>query len=212
MKNNTKMMMAVTTGICLLPMVMGVLLYSQLPDQIPVHFNAQGDADGYASKFLACFGLPMMMAAINAAVHFFMEADPRKQNQSPRLKRISMWLVPVISMIVVPMSLLISLGKDIPVQIVIPVLVGLLIILCGNYLPKSRQNYTIGIKLPWTLTSEDNWNKTHRLAGFLWMIAGGLMIVLTFAGVVNTAVLMSIIGVIVLFPIIYSYLIYRKDI
>ena len=88
---------------------------------------------------------------------------------------------------------------------------GVIFLVTGNYLPKCRQNYTIGIKLPWTLDDEENWNYTHRLAGKLWMIGGVLIILLGFQTVVPPmAVSLTIIVVVTMIPAIASYLYYKK--
>ena len=90
-------------------------------------------------------------------------------------------------------------------------LVGVMFIVVGNFLPKARQNYTIGIKIPWTLASEENWNKTHRLAGFLWMICGAIMVILTLCGKMASVWMMIVAAVMVGVPVVYSYLMYRKE-
>jgi len=92
-------------------------------------------------------------------------------------------------------------------------LVGLVLIVFGNYLPKSRQNDFIGIKLPWTLNDTDNWNKTHRLAGYVYIVCGALLIIANllldnrFAYI---SVDIIIIAALALIPIIYSYSLYRR--
>ena len=83
-------------------------------------------------------------------------------------------------------------------------------IIIGNYLPKARQNYTIGIKIPWTLANEENWNRTHRLAGYLWMICGILMIIISLTRFVPTEWLVGIFLIMVLIPCIYSYWMHAK--
>jgi len=89
-----------------------------------------------------------------------------------------------------------------------PVLMGVLFVIIGNYLPKCKQNYTIGIKIPWTLNNEENWNKTHRFAGWLWT-ACGLLVILT--GFIGGFWLFMIVTLLMVFaPIIYSYLLHRK--
>ena len=93
----------------------------------------------------------------------------------------------------------------------IPILIGLLFIVIGNYMPKTKQSYTMGIKLPWTLASEENWNRTHRLAGFLWVIGGVYFLAMTFIGWSLVAFLIPL-AVMVLVPAVYSYLLYRKGI
>ena len=92
----------------------------------------------------------------------------------------------------------------------LPVFMGLLFAVIGNYMPKCKQNYTIGIKIPWTLNNEENWNKTHRFAGWLWT-AGGIIMMLTgfFGGFWIFFVVMLLM---VLAPVLYSYILHRKGV
>ena len=99
-----------------------------------------------------------------------------------------------------------------PTETIVPLLVGILFVVIGNYLPKTKQSYTMGIKLPWTLASEENWNRTHRLAGFLWVIGGILLILLTLLRLWNTWTFLLVIIPMSVVPMIYSYLLYRKGI
>ena len=95
-------------------------------------------------------------------------------------------------------------------EAVMPVLVGLVLTVVGNYMPKCKQNYTIGIKIPWTLHSEENWNRTHRFAGRLWVVCGlGIMVTGFLGGFWYT---MSLVLLMVLAPLLYSYLLHRKGI
>jgi len=101
------------------------------------------------------------------------------------------------------------LGYKISVESIMPVFMGILFFVLGFILPKCKQNYTIGIKLPWTLHDEENWNKTHKLAGKLWVYGG---IVMTVVGLFNlTFIFMTIIFALVIIPTVYSYLLYRKQ-
>ena len=85
-----------------------------------------------------------------------------------------------------------------------------MIIIIGNYLPKARQNYTIGIKIPWTLANEENWNRTHRLAGYLWMICGILMVLICLTQLVPSEWLIGIILFMTLVPCVYSFWLHTK--
>ena len=87
---------------------------------------------------------------------------------------------------------------------------GLILIVVGNYLPKARQNYTIGIRIPWTLASEENWNRTHRLAGYLWVIGGILMIIAALTGIANAKWMLAIFFILALVPFVYSYWLHVK--
>ena len=91
-----------------------------------------------------------------------------------------------------------------------PILMGLIFAIIGNYMPKCKQNYTIGIKIPWTLSSEENWNRTHRFAGRLWVVCGLVIILTAFLG--GFELFLGIALVMALAPVLYSYALYRKGI
>jgi uncharacterized membrane protein len=201
----------ITTAVCLLPLILSIALYDKLPDQVAVHFNTAGEPDNYASKFFAAIGLPLIMAAINIVTHVMLDSDPRRMNASAAIKYLSKWLIPALTVILMPITLFIALGYDIPVQIIVPAFVGVIIAAIGNYLPKCKQNYTVGIKLPWTLNSEENWNRTHHMAGYLWII-GGLFLILGSCLRAPGTFLAAVIILIALIPSFYSYWLYRKGI
>lgn len=212
MKNN-KRILWITSLLCLLPLLFSVIVYRSLPEQIAIHWNSAGVADNYVHKALAAFGLPIVFFAINLFSKIRLLNDPR-EGQSQAIMQLSIWLIPVMSIILVPVTLAIAMGADIPIVMICTLLVGLLLVVFGNYLPKSRQNYTIGVKLPWTLNNADNWNKTHRLAGYLWIAGGVLLIISNFLlprAFAQIAVTVIIVVVLVLVPIIYSYSLYKQE-
>ena len=209
MKKKTNSTLIITTLVCLLPIILALVLYDKLPDQVAIHFDINGRPDNYLPKAVAVFGLPLFLAGINLFSHFMLDHDPRKENASIAMKLIGKWTAPVISLIVMPVTLFMAMGADIPITMLVTGLVGFLLVICGNYLPKSRRNYTVGIKLPWTLDSDENWNKTHRFAGPVWVVGGFLFIATAF--VPAPYVGMGIIVALVALPTVYSYLIYRKE-
>ena len=95
-------------------------------------------------------------------------------------------------------------------EVIMPIFIGIVFTIIGNYLPKCKQNYTIGIKIPWTLNSEENWNKTHRFAGKLWTVCGLAMILTGFFG--GFWVSLPIVLLMVLAPFLYSYSLHRKGV
>jgi len=209
MKN--KKTLIITSLICLLPIIVGALVYRRLPETIATHFDLNGVPDGWSSRAFAVFGLPGILMAVNLLLPFALQADPKHKNMSGALVNITIWIIPVLSLLCSWLTLGYALGYDTRIDKILPVFVGLLFILIGNYLPKTKQSYTMGIKLPWTLASEENWNRTHRLAGFLWVLGGVYFIVMSFLGWSLIAFLIPI-AVMVLVPTVYSYLLYRKGI
>lgn len=209
MKN--KKTLVITSLICLLPIIVGALVYKRLPETIATHFDLNGNPDGWSSRAFAVFGLPAILLAVNLLLPIMLRADPKHENMSGALVNITIWTIPVLSLICSGLTLGRALGYDVRIERVLPVFMGVLFILIGNYLPKTKQSYTMGIKLPWTLASEENWNRTHRLAGFLWVLGGVYFIVISFIGWSVPAFVLPL-AVMVLLPIVYSYLLYRKGI
>lgn len=214
MNMSKKTVMWVTSTLCLLPIVFSAVVYASLPDQIAIHWNSAGTPDNFVHKAMAAFGIPVLFLVINLISKMSLLNDPKGDGQPQAVKRFVIWLIPAMSIILVPVTLSIAMGADIPIVMLGTLMVGIVLIIKGNYLPKSRQNYTIGIKLPWTLNDADNWNKTHRLAGYL-SIAGGVLIIgcnfLLADKVVQISLTAVIVTILVLIPVLYSFVLYKRE-
>ena len=208
-KKNWKFLL-ITSLMLLLPIVAGLLLWNQLPDQMPTHWNAAGEVDSWSSKPFAVFGLPALMLVIHWVCVLGTQADPKKDNHSTKILHLVLWICPVLSIFLHAVTYAAALGKEVRMEMIMPILIGLMLTVVGNYLPKCKQNYTIGIKLPWTLSSEENWNKAHRFAGRLWTVCGLAIILTGFFG--GFWVFLPIVLLMVLAPCVYSYCLYRKGV
>lgn len=208
MKKTINRTMIITSIICLIPFLISIIFYNSLPDQVATHFDFQGRPDGYSSKIFAAFGLPSFMLIINIILNFFLDNDPKKANVSKTINTITKWIIPVLAIVMQCLTVAYAVGKNINISIVVSIFVGMLFMIIGNYLPKCKQNYTVGIKTPWTLNNEEVWNKTHKIAGYLWVIGGFIITISSFIGIEHiTFWVFVIIG---FFPIIYSYVLYKK--
>ena len=208
-KKNWKLLL-ITSIIILLPVVAGLLLWDQLSEQMPTHWNAAGEIDGWGSKAFVIFGLTGFMLAAQWLCVLGTCADPKKQNHPEKVLHLVLWIIPVLTVVLQTMAYAVALGKEVRIEVVTPIMIGLILTIVGNYMPKCKQNYTIGIKIPWTLNSEENWNRTHRLAGWIWTF-GGIVVMLTgFFG--GFWVFLPIVFIMVLAPIIYSYILYRRGV
>lgn len=197
-----------TSIITLLPMLAGILLWPRLPESVATHFGWDGAANGWSSKGFAVFGLPLILLAAHLICAVVTANDPKRKNIAGKMYGLVLWICPLTSLICAVCIYGYMLDIQLDVWLWSSVLEGVLLIVVGNYLPKCRQNYTVGIKLPWTLADEENWNKTHRLAGWVWVI-GGVVVLLNALFRIETlflAVLLLVIGI----PTIYSFALYRK--
>lgn len=190
----------------------GLVLYSRLPERVPTHFDFSGTPDGWSSRPFAVFGLPCLLAALNVFLYACLNRDPKRANMSGALKTVSQWSLPVLSVLCYGLTLTAALGYPSRIEIVVPLLTGILLLVIGNYLPKTKQSYTMGIKLPWTLQSEENWTRTHRLSGFLWVLCGFVMIPLSLLRLWSGWLFGVLLAVMVLIPAVYSYALHRKGI
>ena len=206
-KKNLKVLI-ITSVILLLPILAGLILWNQLPEQMPTHWNAAGEVDGWSGKAFAVFGLPLIMVAAQWLCMLGTAADPKKNNHSEKVLHLVLWIVPALSVVLHAVTYATALGHAVPMEVVMPILVGLIFTIIGNYMPKCKQNYTIGIKIPWTLDNEENWNRTHRFAGWLWTFCGIAIMCTGFFG--GFWVFLPITLLMVIAPIIYSYVLHRK--
>lgn len=208
-KKNLKVLI-ITSIIILLPMVAGLVLWNRLPEQIPFHWNAAGEIDGWASKPVAVFVPSVAMLALQWLCMLVTSADPKKQNHPEKVMHLVLWLIPIITVFISALMYVSALGGSVRVEMLMPILLGLVFVAIGNYMPKCKQNYTIGIKIPWTLASEENWNRTHRLAGWVWVGGGVVMLLSGFLGIFWLTLVPAIIMVAV--PLVYSYILHKKGI
>ena len=208
-KKHLKILM-ITSIVILLPILAGLILWNQLPEQIPSHWSAAGEIDGWSSKPFAVFGLPCILLAAQWLCMLGTLADPKKENHPEKILHLVLWIIPVISILLFALTYAAALGKEVRIELIMPVFIGLVFAIIGNYMPKCKQNYTIGIKIPWTLDSEENWNKTHRFAGRLWVICGLIIMLTGFFG--GFWIFAGIALLMVLAPIIYSYILHRNGI
>lgn len=204
----SKAMVFITAIVILIPMFVGLILWNQLPNEIAIHFDTSGNADNYCYKGLAIFGIPLFILAAQFFCLFMTAHDPKGKNISDKIYKLVIWICPICSMIGGIIMYSDALDVPFPVFSILQAVIGIAIILIGNFLPKSRQNYTIGIRLPWTLNDKENWNSTHRFAGKVW-IAGGLILVIN-AFLNNWIISLVVILFLVVIPCIYSFTYHKK--
>ena len=208
-KKNWKILL-ITSLLILLPALAGIVLWDQLPEQIPTHWNPSGEVDRWSSKAFAIFGLSGILLAAQWLCTLGTRADPKKDNHPQKILHLVLWIIPVISNLLYAITYAVALGKEVRIEVIMPVFMGLLFAIIGNYMPKCKQNYTIGIKIPWTLNSEENWNRTHRFAGRLWVVCGIVIMLTGFFG--GFWIFFGIVLAMVIAPFLYSYLLHRKGV
>lgn len=206
-KRNLKTIM-ITCILLLLPILAGVLLWDRLPEQMVTTFGTYGEEAGFSSKAFTVFGMPLSMLGVHLLCVFLTSMDPKNRRISDKMFSLVLWMVPFIGIFMFFCIYGYALGFAIDVYMILMLLFGILFIVLGNYMPKMKQSYTIGIRLPWTLESEENWNRTHRLGGWVFMIGGLLLFCLAFVPIRWLSIV--VMGVMLLIPVCYSIYLHRK--
>lgn len=199
--------------IVLLPFVYLALIWNQLPEKVPLHWNIQGEVDRYGSKgelVLIPILLPLLIYVIFLVIP---KIDPKNKLKNMESKYQSIKFLLTIFMSILALFIIYSVKNQALINPNYFILaIGVLFIILGNYFKTIKPNYFLGIRTPWTLESEIVWKETHRMAGIMWFI-GGLIIVcssLILNKQTNLIVFLIVTGVITLIPIIYSYLQFNK--
>ena len=175
------------------------------------HWSFSGNGNGYSGKVFAVFGVPVIMLLLHWFCLFITLNDKKQKNQNKKALGIIFWIVPFISLFSHAMIYAAALGKEINITMIIFPVIGIMTVIIGNYLPKTQQNTTLGIRISWTLNNEENWNKTHRFAGKFWVIGGLVLIFSVFLPErICVFVMLCTFFVIIVIPVLYSYYIYRQ--
>lgn len=199
------------TVIGLLPILMGLAVYSKLPEKMPIHWGLDGEPNGYATRLAGILILPLIMVVVNVIVQFSLETAPKT---NLKLKKLMLWLFPILSVIFQSLTLSEALGYHLDIALITMVTVGIIFILLGNYIPKTSQNRVAGFRFPMTLSNPDNWQKTNRLGGMMLVISGIIMIlggvISTWYPIVAVLTFIVILFLIILVPLCYSIRLARK--
>lgn len=198
MLKNNKGKILLSSVIILLPMLAGLLLWNRLPDS-------------FGQKSVTVFGLPLTLLAGHWGCLLVTSLDKRQRGQNPKALNMIFWIIPFISLYANGITYCAVLGRRFDPRIFSPLMTGLLFLFIGNYLPKTQQNRTLGIRIPWTLNNEENWTRTHRFGGKVWFVCGLILVLSVFLpGSLIMPVTFCVVCAAVILPVAYSYGIYRQ--
>ena len=213
MLKNNKWKLIVSSLIILLPMVFGLVCWNDLPAHMTTHWGVDGTADGWMGKGLAVFMLPVLMLAIHWLCIWLTVRDHGNCGQNAKILGLMFWIIPFVSLFANGVIYTAAFSNEPPAMSFVPLVLGLMFLFIGNYMPKCKQNMTIGVKIKWTLENEENWNATHRFAGKVWFAGGLAVLACAFLPEkVMIWVLLPVILVVAIIPALYSFQYHKKQI
>ena len=198
--------------VSLLSLAGGIILYPQLPSFVPIHWNVYGEVDSFGPRWISLLFM-VMPPTLLVGLRLFPKLDPRGKNfgKNPRAYSIITVALVLPLILLAWMIYLPGLGINLPVQKFIPVLIGLLLLIMGNYMPQVRPNFFLGFRTPWALSNDTVWRKTNHMGGIAFCVSGISIILTAFLPpswlqtLSMGLVVVSVVGV-----YIYSYVIYRR--
>ena len=207
-----KRKLLVTSILIILPILAGLFLWNRLPDILTTHWSIDGTGDGQGGKLTFVLLPYVVFLPLHWLCVLLTLREQEKRQQTRKAMSIIFWILPVISLFCGVITYATAFGKTWNVAALLPATLGVLFLVLGNYMPKIRKNRFIGVRLPWTMSNDENWSMTHRLCGRLWVIGGVLLLLSLFLPeTVLLPVTLVIMIAVLLIPMVYSYCLYRKQ-
>ncbi len=210
---STKLTTLISLTLIVLAVLAGLLLWNQLPDPMPSHWNAAGEIDGYMSKFWGVFMVPMITLGLLGLFLVIPHIDPLKANIAKFGGIFNGFIVVFVAymLYVYALTLFAALGTTFNMTVMLLPVVGLLFIGIGYMMGKAKRNFFIGIRTPWTLSSETVWDETHKLGSKLFMLGGAATIISAFLGENGVWLMLGAILIAAFVPVIYSFILWRRE-
>lgn len=200
-------------GIAAISFAISLILFGRLPAEVPIHWSPSGEIDRYGSPYFLLFtaSLPFLMYAL---MEIIPRIDPRRDSyvKHQKIFHIVIFALMIFMMGIHWFSFLAALGYEVELIFFMKIMIGVLFLIIGNYLPRIQHNYTFGIRTPWTLADENAWEKTHRVGGYGFFLLGILSILLALFP--HELSFYLFIGLMLLFLaaiVVYSYLAYESN-
>lgn len=200
--------------IVVVAMAASVIVYPQLPERIPTHWNMSGEITGWSSRFWGAWMMPLILAGTWVLMRAIPLIDPRRANYANFMGAYETIIIAVMVLLLGVHMLVLgaATGRAISLERILPAGIGLLFIVMGMVLPRLQSNWFVGIRTPWTLSSDLSWEQTHRVGGYLFMAVGAISVLTALAAPALTfKVLFCSALVTVVFLFVYSYLVWKND-
>jgi len=204
----------VPAALIIAAVVISIAAYPNLPERMPTHWGVNGEVNGWSSRLWGAWLIPLVMAAMWLFLRAIPHIDPRKANYAKFAGMYDTVIVLILGFLLVMHGIVIAaaMGRDVKMDRIMMPLVGIFIAAIGFLIPRAAPNWFIGIRTPWTLTSDKSWEKTHKLGGPLFIGLGLLMALSSFIAPEQAIWILvaAAIGIVV-FLFVYSYRVWKAD-
>ena len=196
--------LSITCVVCLLPILFGVIFYDKLPEMMPAHFNMNNEVDRYASKNFALFGIPILMLLLQIVCCLISDFRGSYYEQKPKFITVVKWIIPILSVVISVITIEVPLGSDVDVRKSIILVLGILYIILGNYLPKMSYEQMKGKMHPMP-KNEKMYRKMTRMMGYTFVVFGFVLLMSIFCKPMVSFVVIIMMVVVLLLESIFVY-------
>ena len=209
MKKINMKSLIITSIVCLLPIICGLMFYNELPESIAIHWGIDNNPNGYFSKPAFVFGLPIMMLALQVFCCIVSDLSDKNPEANKKAVTVYKWIIPIITVVLYIVTMAVAFGNDLDIRKIVMILLGILFIISGNYMPKVRSNYYMDSKIFWVKNRDEKLvNKAVKISAYGLIIFGILFILsILFKPVVSVSILVAMI----LFCLIIYLYVYLKS-
>ncbi|HXV17280.1 MAG TPA: DUF1648 domain-containing protein [Gemmatimonadaceae bacterium] len=200
--------------IVLIAVVASAIMYPQLPERMPTHWSRSGEVTGWSSRFWGAWMMPLILAGTWLLMRVLPHIDPRRDNYANFRGAYETIIISVMLLMLAAHILILesAMGRAISFERLVPAGVGLMFIVVGIVLPRLHSNWFVGIRTPWTLSSDLSWKETHRVGGYLFIAVGAVTLLTAVAAPTLTfKVLFAATLIMVTFVFAYSYVVWKRD-
>ena len=203
--------LVITSIVCLIPIICGLIFYNELPESIAIHWGINNNPDGYFSKPAFVFGMPIIMLALQISCCIVSDLSDKNPEANKKAIKVYKWIIPILTVVLYIVTIAIALGNNLDIRKIVMILLGILFIISGNYMPKVRSDYYMNSKIFWVKNRDEKLvNRAIKISAYGLIIYGILFILsILFKPVVSVVVLIAML-LFCIFIYLYVYIKSRK--
>lgn len=204
MEKINKKVLVITSLACLLPILIGLFYYNQLPEQVAIHFDINNNPNNYFSKSVFIFGMPVFMMLIQIFCCVTSDLSDKNKEANKKTTTILKWIIPVLTIVLYIVTIMYALGSTLDIRIIVMFILGIMFIVMGNYTPKTKGMLHLGNK---KITDENLERKVNRICGYMFIINGLMFMIST---IFNSIVSVGVVGIVIVEAIVLTICTWRK--
>lgn len=209
MKKINMKSLIITSTVCLLPIVCGLIFYNSLPESIAIHWGIDNNPNGYFSKQVFVFGMPIIMVALQVFCCIVSDWSDKNPEANKKAVTVYKWIIPIITVVMYAVTIAIALGNDLDIRKIVMCVLGILFIISGNYMPKVRSDYYMNSKVFWVKNRDEKLvNKAMKVAAY-GLIGFGILFILSI--LFDVAVSIAAVIAMLLFSVFIYLCVYIKS-